>query len=117
MIGLDEFNILNIGFQALKLAITYQLFVLFDDRQKTLDSIAQQCRANEKFFDDLNQQFNQQLLLKGKGSIIIARNQQQIQDVNLLKQQLENEQRTLKILSNEEMIQRYGFLPNGRSLC
>jgi len=100
-------------FRALKLAITYQLFVLFDDRQKTLDSIAQQCRANEQFFDDLNQQFNQQLLLKGKGSIIIARNQQQIQDVNLLKHQLENEQRTLKILSKEEIIQRYGFLPNG----
>lgn len=97
----------------LKIAVGFQWSTMFGDRQKTLKEVALQCVENEKFFQNLNQELSGQLLLQGKGSIIVARTDQEVSELNTLKANLTTEGRVLTILSKEEMINRYGFLPKG----
>ena len=99
--------------RGIKVFLAYQWFTAFHDRVQTLKRVAVQCVENEKFYRNLNEELNGQLLLDGKGSIIAARNNQEVADLNALKAGLINEGRVLDIISKEEMIKRYGFLPNG----
>jgi hypothetical protein len=98
---------------AIKLTLAFQWFAMFDDRKMTLKKVALQCVKNESFFQNLNQELNGQLLLSGKGSIIVARTKEEILELNALKAGLTIEGRILNIISNEDMMNRYGFLPNG----
>ena len=97
----------------LKVFLGFQMLTMFDDRSTTLQRVAAQCVANELFYEQLNQELHGKLLLRGKESITIARTPDEVSELNTMKTALEAEGRTLKILSNEDMINRYGFLPNG----
>ncbi|CAF1130829.1 unnamed protein product [Adineta steineri] len=100
-------------YRALKLSIQFQIFTMFNDRTNLLNDVSKQCFRNELFFSKLNQILNNKLLLQESGSIIIARNQQEINDLNQLKDNLIKEGRNLNILSKETLFQRYSFIPNG----
>ncbi|CAF3166031.1 unnamed protein product [Rotaria sp. Silwood2] len=100
-------------FVGFKIGLAFQLFTIFEDRTTMLKKVAAQCIANEKFFERLNQELDGKLLLPEKGSIWVARTSEEISELQTLKAALENEGRTFRILSKEEMLQRYGFIPNG----
>jgi len=104
-------------FRALKLSFQFQLFILFNDRTKILNDVAQQCFINERFFQELNQILNNKLLFKEHGSIIIARNQQEVNELNQLNQNLIKEGRYLNILSKQDIFNRYAFIPNGMAFA
>jgi len=82
-------------------------------KQNILQKVAEQCKMNEKFYDDLNKKVGGTLLMPGKGSLIVARNKEEIAELLAMKIRLENEGRTLTILSKEEIKKRFGFVPNG----
>ncbi|CAF3626750.1 unnamed protein product [Rotaria socialis] len=103
----------NHWFTGLKISLAFQWVTMFGDRLAMLKSVAAQCVANEIFFERLNQELGGQLLMRDKGSIIVARNNEEILQLESLKTALEKEGRILKILSKEEMLRRYGFLPKG----
>lgn len=98
---------------AIKIAVGFQWSTMFGDRQMTLKDVAVQCVENEKFFENLNQELNGQLLLRDNGSIIVARTDQEVSELNKLRSDVTNEGRVLNILSKEEIVNRYGFLPKG----
>ena len=98
---------------AIKIAVGFQWSTMFGDRQMTLKDVALQCVENEKFFQNLDQDLNGQLLLQGRGSVLVARTDQEVSELNKLRADVTNEGRVLNILSKEEMISRYGFLPKG----
>lgn len=100
-------------FRGIQVFLAYQWFTAFNDRVQTLKRVAVQCVENEKFFHSLNEEMNGQLLFDGKGSIIVARNNQEVIDLNALKSNLINEGRVVGIISNNEMMKRFGFLPKG----
>ncbi|CAF1575291.1 unnamed protein product, partial [Didymodactylos carnosus] len=97
----------------LKVTLAFQLVAMFDDRITMLKKVAAQCQTNEKFYEKLDQELDGKLLMREKGSIIVARNSEEVSELNTLKEALTIEGRTLKIISKEEMKNRYGFLPNG----
>jgi len=84
-----------------------------DFRQAELDTVIKRCRFNEKFYHTLNERLNGRLLLPGSGSIIVARNQAELDDLNAQQQNLVKEGRTLHFLSREDIIKRYGFALEG----
>ncbi|CAF0875602.1 unnamed protein product [Rotaria sordida] len=96
-----------------KIILAYQFFTMFEDRTAMLKKVAAQCIANEKFFECLNQELDGKLLVPEKGSIWVAQTSEEISGLQALKTALENEGRAFRILSKEEMLQRYGFVPNG----
>jgi hypothetical protein len=104
-------------FRALKLSFQFQIFILFNDRTKILNDVARQCFLNERYFQELNQILNNKLLFQEHGSIILARNQQEINQLNQLNQYLIQEGRHLNILSKENLFDRYGFIPNGMAFA
>lgn len=99
--------------RAIRLTLAFQWFTMFDNRKLTLERVAAQCFANEKVFDNLNQEMNGELLLKGKGSVIVARTDEEVADLKALQADLKVEGRVLDILSKDEIFKRYGFLPIG----
>ena len=100
-------------YRAMKIFIKYQLFTMFHNRISLLNDVSKQCIANELFFDQLNKILNNKILLEGYGSIIVARNQEELHQLQQFKNDLSEEGRTLNILSHEQMFNRYGFVPNG----
>jgi hypothetical protein len=99
----------------IKVALPFQLATMAspEQRQEMLKKLAAQCNENEKFYDALNEELNGNLLMPGKGSIIVARNEEEVADLKTLKKNLEKEGKILDLLSEEEMIKRYGFAPKG----
>ncbi len=98
-----------------RVALRFQLATMqnLSHRQKIIDSVAQQCRENEKFFEELNKEMGRELLMPGHGSIIVARNMDEVTDLHTMQNNLKKERRTLVFLSTQEMLQRYGYTPNG----
>jgi hypothetical protein len=84
-----------------------------EKRKEALQEAAQRCKANEKFYEDLNKELDGKLLSEANGAIIIARNSNEERDLHLMKQGLEIEKRHLRMLSSDEMQERYGFVPPG----
>lgn len=99
----------------LKLAVAFQLLTMTDHekRQAMLQTLARQCKSNEQYYEKLNREVGDTLLMPGKGSIIVARNDEEVADLQSMKANLQKEGRSLRLLSKEEMIQRYGFAPTG----
>lgn len=100
-------------FRAMKLSLQYELFTMFGERKELLKDVAKQCSINEEFFDELNEKVNGELLLADRGSIIVARNVQEKEDLLELKRNLREEQRDITLLSAEELKERLGFVPHG----
>ncbi|UJR17237.1 hypothetical protein I4U23_004132 [Adineta vaga] len=100
-------------YRGFKLLAKYQVFTMTHDRPNLLNDVAKQCFINEKFFDQLDGNLNKKLLLEEHGSIIIARNKQEINDLDELKKNLITEGRNINILSKKTILNRYGFIPNG----
>ncbi|CAF3384629.1 unnamed protein product [Rotaria sp. Silwood1] len=98
---------------AFKISLAFQWITMFEDRAAMLKKVAAQCIANENFFEQLNRKLNGKLLLHENGSIIIARTSEEVSQLQALKTALINEGRHLRILSKEDMLHRYGFIPNG----
>jgi hypothetical protein len=99
--------------RAFQILIKYQLFTMFSNRTNILNDVSKQCLINELFFNQLNQLLNNKILFKDSGSIIIAKNKQEINELYQLKNDLNKEGRDLNILSKEELFNRYSFIPNG----
>jgi hypothetical protein len=99
----------------IRVALAFQLQTMasLEQRKRMLQEVAEQCKANEKFYDALNKEVDGTLLLPGKGSLIVARDANEVADLNAIKINLEKEGRTLDILSREEITKRYGFVPHG----
>ncbi|HVT61871.1 MAG TPA: FAD-dependent oxidoreductase [Legionellaceae bacterium] len=106
----------NLWMPGIKLALDFQLAAMAhpEQRQAMLQKLAAQCKANQRFYETLNDEVGGQLLLAGKGSIIVARNEDEVADLLALKENLTKEGRELKLLSKAEMKERYGFVPNGQ---
>ena len=83
------------------------------DRASVLNEMALRCRANQLFFKNLNEALDGQLLLPGRGSIIVARTEEEKQSLEAMDQGLKEEGRSLRFLSKSEIQSRYGFVPQG----
>lgn len=99
----------------LKLGAAFQSATMMDPQQRAtlMRNLAKQCKANEKFLETLDHRLNHTLLLPGHGSIIVARNEEEVAELLALKKSLEQEDRTLTLLSKEDVADRYGFVPTG----
>ena len=100
----------------MKLAVNFQLATMAspEKRQALLQEVAKKCKRNEDFYVSLNQKVGGKLLLPGKGSIIVARNDAEVADLLAFKENLAKENRELVLLSAEDMLKRYGFVPEGK---
>jgi hypothetical protein len=73
---------------------------------------AERARLNQVFFEKLDQDMGGRLLLPGKhGSLIVARNESERQDMRDLETALQREGRVLHTLTAEAVRERYGFVP------
>jgi hypothetical protein len=97
--------------RAIKIFVLFQWTCWTDDREKMLNKVAEQCRRNERIFEQLDEQVNGELLARESGSIILARNQQELDELQQLKGALHNEKRLLNVLTPQEMVNRYSFVP------
>ncbi len=99
----------------IQLAVQFQWATMSnpEQRQALMQKVAQQCKANETYYDALHQEVGGKLLLPGKGSVIVARNEDEVAEILTLQKNLAKEQRQLTMLSKEEMKARYGFVPSG----
>ncbi len=77
------------------------------------DEVAARSKANQAFYEKLNQDLSGKLFLAGQGSLIVARTAAEEQDLYQMQNALEKEGRCLRILTSEEVQSRYGFLPEG----
>jgi hypothetical protein len=100
-------------YRAFIISFQFQIFTMFNNRINLLNNISKQCQINEEFFNKINEILNNKILLEDNGSIIIARNKQEIIELNQLNENLIKEGKYLNILSKEEIFNRYGFIPNG----
>ena len=99
--------------RAMKIFVLYQRQVLFDPRLPLLESVAEQCQWNEKYFQELDKDLQGTLLDGERGSIIVARNREELEQMKELNVDLQREGKALKKLSAKEMVERYAFVPNG----
>lgn len=83
-------------------------------KAKVYQEVAARSRENQKFYEELNQRVGAELFLPGSGSVIVARTQEEEQDLLSLKADLELEGRELCLLSKEALQKRFGFIPEGR---
>jgi hypothetical protein len=99
----------------MKVMFAFQLATMAsgEQRQATVQKVALQCKANEQFYSSLDKELGGKLLLPGSGSIIVARNIEEVTELNAMKESLAKEGRTLNILSKKDMQRRFGFAPNG----
>ncbi len=100
-------------FRSFLILFKFEFFTIFNDRDNLLNDLSKQCFKNEEFYEKLNENLNSKILLEEKGSIIIARNQEEIKGLNQLRDGLIKEGRQLNILSKEDLFHRYSFIPNG----
>lgn len=81
-------------------------------RNDILRDCAERCKANEQFYNQLDKELLGTLLMPGKkGSIIVARTEEEVEQLDALQASLIAEGRSLTILSREELMARYGFVP------
>jgi len=99
--------------EGMRVAVAFQRRIFSQEKEIQLQEVAKRCKANEKFYEKLNQELNGELLLPGDGAIIIARTVEEKKALYEMKIGLEKEGRSLKILSKEEMKKLYGFVPPG----
>lgn len=76
-------------------------------RQKQLTEIAEECRNNEKLYDELNEALGGKLLLPGKGGMIAAQTPAQVKALDAQKKSLAAENRELRSLSTEQVQSKY----------
>lgn len=93
---------------SLRVAFAFQLKIRQGSkfRQEELEGVAAQCRINEIFYHHLNEKLGRKLLLPGYGSIIVARNEAERNDLMTQKENLTKEGRQFNILSHEEIAKR-----------
>ena len=98
----------------IKLALAVQLsFNNKLEKEKIYLQVEKQCKENQRIYDQLNQALKGKLLLPGKGSLIVARTSEELDDLSRMKTQLTQENRILRQLSSKELIERFGFVPSG----
>lgn len=83
------------------------------ERRALLQEVADRCKANQAFYEGLDAKLDHQLLLPGRGAVMLARNAAEEEELLMVKEDLALEDRTLAILSADEMQARYGFVPPG----
>jgi hypothetical protein len=87
-------------------------------RAQVMHEVAVRAKNNESFFLALNRDLGGKLLLPGLGSLIVARNDEEVQDLSDLAQGLKQEGRALRYLTREEVRTRFGFVPsNGKAFA
>lgn len=97
--------------EGIQIALTFQKTVKSKERQPVLQEVAERCKENQAFCEQLNQDLGGKLFLPGRGSIIVARNEEEKKALEDMKKGLTLEGRELIFLSKEEMQERYGFVP------
>ena len=100
-------------YRALKIFVLFQWQLLVEDRTELMNDVAKQCFVNEQFFERLNEELNGTVLLQDRGSIIVARNNDEVRQLNTFRANLEAEKRTLRLFSADEFLSRYSFKVNG----
>jgi hypothetical protein len=103
----------------IKIAFYFQLITqqASKKRKSMLIKLAKQCHYNEEFYNELDTLLNHQLLLSGQGSIIIARTDEEVRNLSVLRSHLKHEKRSLKFLSDNDLLQRYGFVFAGKKFA
>ncbi len=101
----------------LRIALAFQrLTRSFKDpetRQKSLQDVAARTKNNEKVYVQLNEEMGGKLISNAKGSIIVARTEEEKAELYAMKEGLAKEGREIRILCPEEMSERFGFVPTG----
>ena len=99
--------------RAVKIFFAYQWKILRENREDVLRQVAEECRWNEIYFQELNDELNGTLLDDEKGSMIIARTKEEVSLLSELHSDLQREGKQLTSISKKEFLRRYSFLPNG----
>ncbi len=80
-------------------------------REGALSEVSQRCKANQRYYEQLNSETGGKLISQANGSIIVARDEQEKGELVDMKSGLAKEGREIRLLSREEMQERYGFVP------
>lgn len=99
----------------LLVALSFQLRLLDGEskRQILKNKISKQCLINQTVFEKLNQLLNHELLLPGHGSLIVARNEPEVNNLHNLHHNILQEGKQFNLLDRDAILSRYGFIPQG----
>lgn len=99
--------------EGVRIALAFERATKAADRAAVLQEVALRCQANQVFYEKLNQDMDGQLLLPGRGSIIVARTEEEAESLKAMDEGLKKEGKSLRFLSRMDMFSRYGFMPDG----
>lgn len=100
---------------AFKVAFNFQMKNLKHSsfQQAEVEKVIERCRFNEIFYHQLNEKVGGKLLLPGSGSIIVARNKEELDALHTQQKNLDKEGRVLHMLTRDDLIKRFGFSLEG----
>lgn len=99
----------------IRIAMAFQRFTQSSPHPEVLEEVATRTKKNEQFYNLLDKELNQQLLMPGKGSIYIARTPNEKQDLLSMQSNLLKEQREFCILDEKQIIDHFGYIPEGNA--
>lgn len=96
-----------------RIAIAFQQFTQNGPNREVMEEVAKRTKKNEEVYKTLDSELNQELLLPGNGSIYVARNQSEKKDLLSMEKGLLEEEREFSLLSSEQQMHAFGYLPRG----
>jgi hypothetical protein len=101
--------------EGIRVALAFQRMTKSSSEEKEamMQEVAERCKANQAFYEQLHQDVDRKLLLPGWGSIIVARTPEEKKALREMQDGLAKEGRDLIFLCGPEMEVRYGFTPKG----
>lgn len=97
--------------EGIRVAIAFQRFTQSGPHPEVIAEVAMRAKKNERFYTLLDKESDHQLMLPGQGSIYIARTQSEKDGLVSMQQGLTREGRAFPLLSQAEVVQEFGYLP------
>lgn len=101
--------------EGIKIAIAFQRFTQSGPHPEVTAEVSERAKRNERFYTRLDKEENSQLLLPGQGSVYVARNPSETQDLIGMQKRLITEGRAFPFLSAEELKKEFGYIPQGET--
>lgn len=96
----------------IRIALAFQRFTT-SDASSTNKEVAARTKKNQQFYEKLNEELQGRLMGKDRGSVYIARNESEKEGLLQMLEGLQQEDRKMEVLLEQDIIKRFGYLPKG----
>jgi hypothetical protein len=96
-----------------RVAIAFQRFTQSGPHPEVVEEVVTRTKKNESFYESLDQELDQQLLMSGKGSAYVARDSDEQENLLSMQKSLSKEHRAFPFLSEKEIVEEFGYRPQG----